>query len=223
MTQEVLTQEEFLREFNDIKEELKAYAEKKAYDFWTREDLTPDEVFVAIEQRVWLEIAYVFFLGKQINDYWKEFDRPTVTSLCKHMWEEAHHYEIICRVLEKHGYTAPTTPPEAHMGWENLHWEALQRDRACAVAVWNCSETSTTTTHDIVIENCRRIGLDDLARCYEQVKKDEAFHARLGDMIVRKYVVTDEHRANAIWGARRLREEMLHYYDTIYAVPEEIS
>ncbi|MFK2826680.1 hypothetical protein QYG89_13570 [Bacillus sp. B190/17] len=72
-----------------------------------------------------------------------------------------------------------------------------------------------------VIENCRRIGLDDLARCYEQVKKDEAFHARLGDMIVRKYVVTDEHRANAIWGARRLREEMLHYYDTIYALPEE--
>ncbi|KMY54017.1 hypothetical protein AC623_08570 [Bacillus sp. FJAT-27231] len=31
------------------------------------------------------------------------------------------------------------------------------------------------------------------------MKKDEEFHARLGDMIVRKYVVTDEHRANGIW------------------------
>ncbi|MFK2826681.1 hypothetical protein QYG89_13575 [Bacillus sp. B190/17] len=53
------------------------------------------------------------------------------------------------------------------------------------------------------------------------MKKDEEFHARLGGMIVKKYVVTDERRANAIWGARRLREEMLHYYDTIYAVPSE--
>ncbi|OCA82064.1 hypothetical protein [Pseudobacillus wudalianchiensis] len=107
------------------------------------------------------------------------------------------------------------------MGWENLHWEALQKDRACAVTVWNCSETSTTITHDIVIANGRRIGLDDLARCCEQVKKAEEFHARLGDMIVKKYVITDEHCANAIWGARRLREEMLHYYDTIYSIPEQ--
>lgn len=222
MAQEVLTQDEFLAEFEQIKNDLREFGAKKAYEFWTREDLTKEEVFPAIVQRVWLEMAYVFFLGKQINDYWKEFDRSTVTALCKHMLEEAHHYEIISRVLEKHGYTPPTEPPKEFMGWETLHWEALEKDRACAVAVWNCSETSTMDTHDIVIENCRRIGLDDLARCYEQIKKDEEFHSRLGNMIVNKYVETDEERANAIWGARRLKEEMMHYYNTIYSVEETV-
>ncbi len=213
-----MSQEKLMAELAAIKDELKDYGEEKARTFWTREDLTIEEVLEATHKRVWLEIAYVFFLGKQINDYWKEFDRKTVTALCKHLWEEAHHYEIISNVLEKRGLTPPTSVPDVHLGWENLHWEALDKDSTCAVAVWNCSETSTLNTHDIVIENCRRLGLDDLARAYEVVKKDEVFHASLGEMIVRKYAVTEEQHKNAIWGAKQLREKMLAYYDTIYPV-----
>ncbi|WP_164525549.1 hypothetical protein [Siminovitchia acidinfaciens] len=50
----------------------------------------------------------------------------------------------------------------------------------------------------------------------------EEFHSRLGNMIVNKYVETDEERANAILGARRLKEEMMHYYNTIYSVEETV-
>ncbi|AJY73499.1 hypothetical protein [Paenibacillus beijingensis] len=213
-----MTEEQFWTEFNGIKEELMAHSGANAKQFWSREDLTHDEVFEAIIVRDWLEIAYVIFLGTELLNYWREFDRSIVTALCKHMWDEAKHYEMLSNVIEKHGYSVPKTTPETSKEWEELHMKALTMDCACAVAVWNVSETSTTTTMDVLIENCRRIGLDDLARCYEKIKKDEAFHCNLGVTILKKYLTTDERRMNAIWGARQLRDRMFKLYNVIYPV-----
>ncbi|MBI0579945.1 MULTISPECIES: hypothetical protein [Bacillaceae] len=211
--------DEFWNEFNAIKKELMEVAQESAEKFWAREDLTRDEVIKSLIPRDWLEIAYVFFLGTQLNKYWHKFDRGLVTAMCKHMWDEARHYELISRIIEKYGYTVPTAPPEQNKGWDNLHWEALEKDFVCAVAVWNVSETSTVLTMDLMIDGCRRIGLDDLARVYEQIKKDEEFHTKLGETIVQKYCTTDELRANAIWGARKLRENMIRYWQGVFTTP----
>lgn len=215
-----MTEEQFWTEFNEIKQGLMDRARENAEKFWTNENLTKEDVFNAIAPRDWFEIAYVSFLSEQISKYWKEFDRPFITALCKHMWDEANHYEIISRVLEKHGYEVPTSAPEVSQERESLHWEALKKDSTCAIAVWNVSETSTTPTMDVVIENCRRIGLDELARVYEKIKKDEDFHCKLGVSILQRHMTTEEQRKNAIWGARKLKEQMSKFYDSIYAVPQ---
>ncbi|MFJ7679844.1 hypothetical protein ACIQXQ_17535 [Peribacillus sp. NPDC097198] len=212
----MVTKEDFMVEFNQIKQELKEHAHVRALEFWTREDLTHEEVFEAIRERDWLEMQYVIFLGTEIIKYWNEFDREIVTALCRHMLEEANHYEILSRVLEKHGYKAPVATSELNKGWEEIHWAALEKDAVCAIAVWNCSETSTTTTHDVVIESCRRIGLEDLAKCYEKIKKDENFHVGLGETIIAKYMVTEEQIINATEGIRSFRDEMMKFYNDIY-------
>ncbi|VEF47177.1 Uncharacterised protein [Bacillus freudenreichii] len=213
-----MTEEQFWTEFNGIKQELMDKAEENAKTFWTREDLTHEEVFNSIIPRDWHEIAYVSFIGTLLQKYWREYDRNLVTALCKHLWDEANHYEIISRVLENHGYEPPTDVPEPSQAWEDLHWEALEKDSTCAIAVWNVSETSTTPQMDIVIENCRRIGLDDLARVYEKIKKDEDFHCKLGVNLLERHMKTEEQRKNAIWGARKLRDHMFKLYDSIYAI-----
>ncbi|MEH6949523.1 hypothetical protein V7068_21145 [Bacillus sp. JJ634] len=217
----MVMKEDFMVEFNQIKDELKEHARVRALEFWTREDLTHEEVFEAIRERDWLEMQYVIFLGTEIIKYWNEFDREIVTALCRHMLEEANHYEILSRVIEKHGYEAPVATSEVNKGWEKIHWKALEKDAVCAIAVWNCSETSTTTTHDIVIENCRRIGLDDLAKCYEKIKRDENFHVGLGETIIDKYMVTKEQIINATEGIRKFRDEMMGFYNDIYEVSNQ--
>lgn len=212
------TKEKFMVEFNEIKNELKEHARVKALEFWTREDLTHEEVFEAIKERDWLEMEYVLFLGAVISKYWNEYDREIVTALCRHMLEEAQHYEMLSRILEKHGYEAPIATSEVNKGWEKIHWDAIEKDSTCVIAVWNCSETSTTTTHDIVIESCRRLGLDDLAKCYEKIKKDENFHVGLGKQIIEKYMVTEEQIKNATEGIRAFRDEMTKFYNDLYEV-----
>jgi uncharacterized ferritin-like protein (DUF455 family) len=217
-----ITKAEFMVEFKQIKNELMEHARVKALQFWTRENLTHEEVFEAIRERDWLEMQYVIFLGTEIIKYWQEFDREIVTALCRHMLEEAKHYEILSRVLEKHGYDAPVATSEVNNGWEKVHWQALEKDATCIIAVWNCSETSTIETHDIVIENCRRIGLNDLAKCYETIKKDENFHVGLGETIVEKFMVTEQQIQNATEGIRSFRDEMLKFYNDIYDAKPQV-
>lgn len=144
------------------------------------------------------------------------------SALCRHMLEEAKHYEILSRVHEKHGYDAPVATSEVNKGWEKVHWQALDKDATCIIAVWNCSETSTIETHDIVIENCRRIGLNDLAKCYETIKKDENFHVGLGETIVEKFMVTEQQIQIATEGIRSFRDEMLKFYNDIYDAKPQV-
>ncbi len=93
----------------------------------------------------------------------------------------------------------------------------------CVIAIWNCSETSTTTTHDIVIESCRRIGLEDLAKCYEKIKRDENFHVGLGETIIKKYMNTAEQIKNATEAIRQFHDEMMKFYNGLYDVEIETA
>lgn len=214
-----MNEKDFWTEFNQIKQDLMDKAEKAGENFWPREDLSKDDVFKAIKPRDWHEIAYVVYLSTQLIKYWEVMDRKFITAISNQATEEAQHYDLISNILEKNGYEAPTAPAnEYQREWEALHWEALETDSTCAIAIWNVSETSTTSQMSMMIEHSRRIGLEDVAKVYERIERDEKGHTNLGVRILKRHMTTESQRINAIKGARRIGEIMGNFYESLYKV-----
>jgi hypothetical protein len=164
--------------------------------FWDayESDRDPARLAAWFVPRCWREIDYVFMLGAVLRRYGLTFERRHVTALSRQLLDEAEHYDIVARIVERLGGRAPVVPPPSATAWTAFLWDSLERHRLGAIAAWNMSETAATGTLEAIVEAGRRYHLPDVVRAYEQIIRDEKFHVGLGRLLLDRYCESNADR-----------------------------
>jgi hypothetical protein len=183
-------------------------------EFFAAYDAEPDPRRLAawLGPRCWREIDYTFMLNEEIRRYGLSFERKHIAALARHSLQEAEHYEMIGRIIERLGGSVPTSVPESARPWSEYLWACLDRERLSAIAAWYVSETSATGTFDLTLAAAERYGLDDMLKIYQQVIKDENFHLGLGRLLLDRYIETDEDLEEVLRSMRGMTELVAYSY-----------
>jgi hypothetical protein len=152
--------------------------------------------------RCWREIEYTFMLNEEIRRYGLSFERKHVVALARHALQEAEHYEMVGRLIERFGGTVPVSVPETVQPWSDYLWACLDRHPLAAIAAWYVSETSASGTFESTLAAAERYGYDEMLKIYRQVVKDEEFHLGLGRLLLNRYVETDDDRDEVLRSMR---------------------
>jgi hypothetical protein len=187
-----------------------------AEDFFAEYDRGPDPSRLAawFVPRCWREIDYVFMLNEEIRRYGLGFDRKHLTALAKHSFQEAHHYEIVGRIIEYLGGEVPVIVPESARPWSELLWDCLDRHRLSAIAAWNISETAAGGSFDATLAATQRHQdqMPEAFRIYKQIVKDEKFHLGLGQLLLDRYAETDSDRDEVLRAMHEMVDLVAYTY-----------
>ncbi len=187
-----------------------------AEDFFAEYDRAPDPSRLAawLVPRCWREIDYVFMLNEEIRRYGLGFDRKHLTALSKHSFQEAHHYEMVGRIIEYLGGEVPVTVPESARTWSELLWDCLDRHRLSAIAAWNISETAAGGSFDATLAATQRYQdqMPEAFRTYKQIVKDEEFHLGLGQLLLDRYAETDSDHDEVLRAMREMVDLVVYTY-----------
>jgi hypothetical protein len=187
-----------------------------AETFFAEYDSDPDPLRLSawFVPRCWREIDYVFMLNEEIRRYGLGFDRKHLTALSKHSFQEAHHYEMVGRIIEYLGGEVPVTVPEAARAWSELLWDCLDRHRLSAIAAWNISETAARGSFDATLAATQRYRdqIPEAFRIYKQIVKDEDFHLGLGQLLLDRYAETDSDRDEVLRAMREMVDLVAYTY-----------
>jgi hypothetical protein len=181
-----------------------------AYD----RDPNPSRLAAWFIPRCWREIDYVFMLNEEIRRYGLGFDRKHITALSKHSFQEAHHYEMVGRIIESLGGEVPVTVPQSARAWSELLWDCLDRHRLSAIAAWNISETAAGGSFDATLSATQRYQdqVPEAFRIYKQIVKDEDFHLGLGQLLLDRYAETDSDHDEVLHAMREMVDLVVYTY-----------
>ncbi len=205
----------FLAEVETVRKDLMAAANRATQAYFSREP-SRESMLAWLTARDWREMEYVLLIGTVIQKYYGELEQKHLISLGKQLWDETKHYESLGRIVKRLGGRVPTSVSEADAEWSRILWSAVEKDRSCCPAAWYISESSAAATIGPIVQNAGRYGYPDVAEAYAEIERDEAFHVKLGKLILERYTTTEASRQHALAAVRAIAQTMKRGYLLLY-------